>query len=143
MDSCRLRISLFGPMQVCVGGAPIGRVRTRSVEWLLALLVLRGEGAVSRSWLAGTLWPESTEEQALHNLRRDLMDLRRALGPESDRILSPGRSTLCLNLAGAFADVAVFDAAIQAGDEDSLKRAVSLYTGLLLEGCYEEWIGPL
>ena len=116
------------------------RVRTRSVEWLRALLVLRSGRAVSRSWLAGMLWPESTEDQALHNLRRDLMDLRRALGSESSRIISPTKSTLALDLTGAFSDVAEFDAAIDKGNEESLVRAVTLHVGLLLEGCYAEWI---
>src|SRR5438045_870308 len=126
MESCPLTIRLFGAPEVRVGSEPMRRVRTHSVEWLLALLVLSGGREASRSWLAGTLWPESTEEQALHNLRRDLMDLRRALGTESARILSPTRSTLSLDLTAAWADVVAFDAAIQAGDEDSLQRAASL-----------------
>src|SRR6266699_1967946 len=67
-----LSIHLFGPLRVTVGGEPMPRVRTRSVEWLLALLTLRHGRAVNRSWLAGTLWPESSGSQALENLRADL-----------------------------------------------------------------------
>src|SRR5262249_45810043 len=33
-----------------------------------------------------------------------------------------------------------FDAGIQAGDEASLREAVAVYTGPLLEGCVEEWV---
>src|SRR5712691_9082695 len=80
-----LAIQLFGPLRVTVGGEPLPRLRTRSVEWLLALLTLRHGRAVSRSWLAGTLWPESSGSRALQNLRNDLMRLRQALGPERDR----------------------------------------------------------
>ena len=134
-----LTIQLFGPLQVAVRGAPLPRVRTRSVEWLLALLTLRHGRAVQRSWLAGTLWPESGETRALQSLRDDLLRLRKALGPESGRIQSPARDSLRLDLAGAAVDVLQFDAAIQAGDEESLRGAVALYTGPLLEGCLAEW----
>ena len=56
MSSSPLSIHLFGPLRVLVQGEPMPRVRTRSVEWLLALLVLQQGRAVERSWLAGTLW---------------------------------------------------------------------------------------
>ena len=118
----------------------MGRVRTRSVEWLLALLVLRHGLPVDRSWLAGTLWPDSEQQQALHNLRDMLVHLRKALGPERERIQSPTRDTLTLDLEGAQVDVLKFDAAMRAGGD--LKAAVALYLGPLMEGCYEEWVGP-
>jgi predicted ATPase/DNA-binding SARP family transcriptional activator len=134
-----LHIQLFGPLRVTVGGEPMPRVRTHSVEWLLALLTLRHGRAVNRSWLAGTLWPESSGSQALENLRADLLRLRKALGPESGRIQSPARDSLTIDLAGAAVDVLQFDAAFQAGDEESLRAAVAVYTGPLLEDCVEEW----
>lgn len=140
MSAPPLTIQLFGPLCVLVHGEPMPRVRTRSVEWLLALLVLRHGRTVDRSWLAGTLWLDSEEEQARHNLRDALMHLRRALGQEGARIQSPSRDTLTFDLSGAKVDVLRFDAAIQAGDEASLQSAVNLYTGVLLEGCYEEWV---
>src|SRR5437588_170890 len=71
-----LAIHLFGPLRVTARGEPLPRVRTRSVEWLLALLTLRHGRAVSRSWLAGTLWPESSGSRALQSLRDDLLRLR-------------------------------------------------------------------
>jgi non-specific serine/threonine protein kinase len=135
-----LSIHLFGPLQVLVGEEPWPRVPTRSIEWLLALLVLRHGRAVERSWLAGTLWPESQERQALNNLRNDLVHLRKALGDQRERLRSPTRNTLLLALDGAEVDLIAFDQAMQAGDEGSLKRALALYTGPLLEGCYEEWV---
>src|SRR5258708_4311932 len=95
-----LAIHLFGPLRILLHGEPLPRVRTRSIEWLLALLVLRHGRTVERAWLAGTLWPDSREEQALHNLRDDLVHLRKALGSERDRLQSPSRSTLTLDLTG-------------------------------------------
>src|SRR5947199_1057736 len=119
---------------------PLPRMRSRSVEWLLGLLVLRHGRAVARAALGGTLWPESRQERALLNLRGSLVDLRRALGPEAERLRSPTRDSLLLDLTGASVDLLRFDAAVAAGDESSLQEAVALYRGPLLEGCSEEWI---
>ncbi|HLK60485.1 MAG TPA: BTAD domain-containing putative transcriptional regulator, partial [Chthonomonadaceae bacterium] len=116
------------------------RVRTRSVEWLLALLALRHGRTVDRSWLAGTLWPDSEESQALHNLRDILVHLRKALGSEGVRVQSPTRDTLTLDLEGAEVDVVRFDRAMKVGEEEALRSAVQVYTGPLLEGCLEEWV---
>src|SRR6266705_1755453 len=99
-----LTLRLFGPLRITVRGEPLPRVRTHSVEWLLALLVLRHGRAVNRSWLAGTLWPESEESRALQSLRDDLMRLRKALGPEGGRIESPARDSLTIVLQGAEVD---------------------------------------
>src|SRR5215467_14000070 len=129
-----LTIYLFGPMRVLVQGERMPPARARTVEWLLALLALRQGRAVDRAWLAGTLWPDSDEGQALRNLRNNLVHLRDALGAESVRLQSPTRSTLLFDLEGAEADVARFDRAIQTGGEAALREAVDAYAGPLLEG---------
>src|SRR5262249_42852577 len=67
---------------------------------------------------------------------------RKALGREGERLQSPTRDTLTLDLAGAEVDVVRFDAALKAGDEAALERAVALYGGPLLEGCYAAWALP-
>jgi predicted ATPase/DNA-binding SARP family transcriptional activator len=97
---------------------------------------------VARDWLAGLLWRDSSSAQALYNLRRNLTDLRDALGPEAHRLQTPTSRTLRLDLAGADVDVLRFDAAIAAGDGPSLESAVHLYRGPLLMECCEEWIMP-
>jgi predicted ATPase/DNA-binding SARP family transcriptional activator len=136
-----LTISLFGPMQVLVRGAPLPRLRSRKGLWLLALLVRRQGRPVEREWLAGTLWPDADPSAAFANLRPVCSELRRALGPEGERLQSPNRQTLLLDLAGAAADVLAFDMAIRRRDPAFLEEAVALYQGPLLEGCEEEWVG--
>src|SRR5579863_8654838 len=130
-----LSIRLFGPFDVQAQGQPLPPLRTRKGQWLLALLTLRADRQVSRSWLAGTLWPQSRQEEAARNLRQSLHDLRRALGEEAWRLQATTPQTLGLELEGAWADVVVFDAAIAAGSAASLEQAVCLYGGVLLEGC--------
>src|SRR5262249_20974042 len=115
---------LFGAPQILVRGEPVQRVRARSEEWLLALLVLRHPGAVDRSWLAGTLWLDSELDQARKNLRNNLANLRTSLGPEGVRIQSPTRDSLSLDLEGADVDLLRFDRGIRAGDEESLRAAI-------------------
>jgi DNA-binding SARP family transcriptional activator len=133
-----LAIHLFGPFEVRVNSVSLPRLRSRKGEWLLALLVLR-PSAVERTWLAGTLWPDSSEIQALASLRRTLTDLRQGLGPEASRLRAPTPRTLSLDLAGAAIDVVGFDAAIACGDLPSLEHAVAIYRGPLLEECEEAW----
>src|SRR5205823_5393299 len=121
-----------GPFTVQRNGEPLSPLRSRKGEWLLAVLCLRHGQSLDRSWLAGTLWPESSESRSLYYLRRELAYLRRALGPEATRIRSPTPHTLCLELAGAAVDLIAFDAAITRGDAASLEAAVSLYRSPLL-----------
>ena len=61
-------------------GQPLLPLRSRKSLHLLALLALRANREVSRDWIAGTLWPESDESQALANLRQNLSELRKAMG---------------------------------------------------------------
>jgi predicted ATPase/DNA-binding SARP family transcriptional activator len=137
--AARLSLRLFGPFEAWIDGCPLPRLRSRRGEWLLSLLVLRAHQPVERSWLAGTLWPDSSEQQALTNLRVTLKDLRRALGTEAARLCSPSPHTLLMELDDADVDLLQFDAAIVRGDEQALAEAVSLYRGPLLEGCVEAW----
>src|SRR4051794_2974052 len=89
-----LILRLFGPFEARVHGHPLPPLYSRKGQSLLALLALAGGRLVERSWLAGTLWPETEEVQALFYLRRSLSDLRRVLGSEASRLVSPSRPTL-------------------------------------------------
>jgi predicted ATPase/DNA-binding SARP family transcriptional activator/Tfp pilus assembly protein PilF len=136
----RLQIRLFGALEVRLDGAPIPPLRSRKVQWLLALLVLRHDQALDRAWLAGALWPDSAPEQALYNLRQSLTSIRHALGKAAVCLQASMVNALSLDVASAEVDVLLFDADIAAGDNAALERAVALYRGPLLEGCAEEWI---
>src|SRR5438874_8436793 len=117
-----LRIRLFGPFQVTVSEQALPPLRSRKGQWLLALLALRAGAAVERGWLAGTLWPESSEAQAFNSLRVTLADLRQALGEAAGRLEAPTPQTLRLDLAGAEVDLLGFDRAIARRDPASLEQ---------------------
>ena len=103
----------------------------------MALLALQNGKAVEREWLVERLWPES--DAGALSLRQSLWDLRRALGPEAQRLEATSPRTLRLDVVGVDVDVLAFDQAIRRSDTDSLQRAVTLYRGPLLEGCDEPW----
>ena len=136
----RLQVRLFGAFEVRIDGVPIPPLRTRKVQWLLALLLLHQDQSLDRAWLAGTLWPDSAPVSALFNLRQSLSNLRYALGPAERCLQASMVNALILNAASIEADVITFDTAITAGDRASLEQAVSLYRGPLLEGCAEAWV---
>lgn len=108
--------------------------RTRKGLWLLALLALRATRTQERETLAALLWPDTDDMTAKANLRRTLTDLRQALGLDSEMILAPSLTTLCLDTAACDIDLLRFDAAPQ--------KEWALYQGELLEGCREEWVYP-
>lgn len=137
-----LQIRLFGAFTLIQEGTHLRGTRTQKGRWLLALLLLRKGQAVDRAWLAGTLWPDSTDTQAKENLRTSLKDLRRILGPERARLISPTKLTLTFSTVRAECDLFLFDAALARGDIASLERAITLYRGELLEGCNAEWVYP-
>lgn len=137
-----LQMWLFGQFSVRLHGDPLPPLHSRKGAWLLALLVLKDQQPVDRSWLAATLWPDSDHRESLQNLRNILNNLRIALGSQRDRIQSPTPGTLHLDLSQAHVDLKVFDANVKRGDSGSLSKAVDLYRGCLLEGCDEEWVVP-
>lgn len=134
-----LEIRLFGSPSVRASGAPLAPLHSRRGLWLLALLALRGGRPLSRSKLAGLLWPDSDETTALQNLRQTLANLRRALGPMADSVVAQADHTLRLETGGAFVDALAFDAGLAEGSLSALEHSISLYSGPLLEGCDEPW----
>jgi DNA-binding SARP family transcriptional activator len=133
-----LVIRFFGGFEARRGDLPLPRLRTRKDAWLLALLALRNRQPSDRTWLAGTLWPESTEAQSLAYLRSSLTLLRQALGKDAIRLTSPSSRTVALDLTGADVDIVEFDRLIAQGDGASLRKAVEIYCGPLLEDCEQE-----
>ena len=124
---------------------PLESVRAESV---LAYLLLHRAAAVSRQRLASLFWPDSMEAQARTNLRHLLHTLRGRL-PNADRHLEITPRTLRWRSSAPYwLDVAVFEQLLTAGATDlsaadrvaTLREAVGLYAGDLLEGCFDEWL---
>jgi DNA-binding SARP family transcriptional activator len=135
------RVELLGGFRVLTGGRAVSPPGARQQE-LVAFLVLHARDApVPRQRIAGSLWPDSREAQALTNLRRELHHLREGW-PEVDALIDTGTRTLTW-LGGAAADVVAFESAATSGlggEAAALQEAARLYGGDLLPDCTAEWI---
>ena len=74
-----LRINLLGRFQVSQGDQPLAGFEHARFQHLLAYLTLHRTAPISRQQLAFLFWPDSTDQQALKNLRTLLTRLRQAL----------------------------------------------------------------
>jgi DNA-binding SARP family transcriptional activator len=106
-----------------------------------------------QSLLASLLWPDSTEEQAHTNLRNLLYKLRQAL-PDTNQYLVADRHMLMWQKDDSWTlDVLEFERAVACAEQAeregnhaalhlALEKAVELYQGDLLPGCYDDWVLP-
>ncbi len=138
-----LHIQLLGDFCLVYGGSLLRHLDSPRLQALLAYLILHKTAPQSRRQLAFLFWPDSTESQARNNLRQSLHLLKQAL-PEADRFFQTDVQTVqWLPDAPFTLDVAEFEEAIKQADSvPMLQRAVDLYCGELLPGCYDEWILP-
>ena len=144
-----LRVSLLGAQ--IISDDATGAVLSRSSRCvaLLAFLCCWGGVPQTRHRVAAAFWPESTNEQALTNLRRELHHLRQVLdGSDSLAVTS---SDLCwYDSDTCEVDVRVFyreyAAAVAAADTDPSevllhgRSALARYGGELLPGAYDDWV---
>jgi DNA-binding SARP family transcriptional activator len=145
MPATRFTLRLFGRFAAELNGEPLTDLRLREGERLLAFLALHHGEDVSYQMLAQWFWPAEArhgdhELTLYRNTRQALFSLRRALGPEGERVMARGKGHVCLNLAGADVDTIAFDERISYGDIGSLSVAVDLYRDRLLAGWQDAWI---
>jgi len=151
-----LHIHLLGDFLLVSDDSPVTTVNVPRLQSVLAYLVLHRTAPQARSHLAFLLWPDSTDAQALVNLRKALHHLRQAL-PDIDNFLLADRQSLhwqpsrpgaswTLDVQDVEQALASAEQAGRAQDmsamRQALERAVDLYRGDLLPSCYDEWILP-
>ncbi len=138
--SPELRIQMLGEFGLTSDGLNVSAVNTPRLQALLAYLILHRRAPQPRRHLAFLFWPDSTETQARTNLRHLLHELQHAL-PDAERFLLADGQTVQWRIAGpCVLDIAEFDSACASDQEADLQRAVGLYRGDLLPGCYDDWI---
>ena len=137
-----LQIRLLGQFDVRLDGKRIV-ISSRTGQSLLAYLAMTAGTAHRREKLAGTLWPDSSEENARKNLRQELWRIRKAIPtqnlPEVDDYFIADEFTLTFNRdADYWLDVSI----LENSDSDihSLTSSLSHYQGELLPGFYDDWV---
>ena len=144
-----LHVSLLGEQAITEDGTSVQARSSRALA-LVAFLAARAGQPQSRQRIAGVFWPESTDAQALTNLRRELHHLRQILGGESSLVVT-ARDLCWRDTETCRVDLRVFSAArsaataaAEAGDDAGVlvhaAAAVECYKGDLLPGGYDEWL---
>ena len=101
----------------------------------------------TRQRIAGLFWPDSTDAQALTNLRRELHYLRQVLGDEPSLVVMP-RDLCWRETPTCRVDVRTFEiereAALAACDDEGIlahaTEAIGEYRGDFLPGGYDDWL---
>ncbi|MBI1743069.1 AAA family ATPase [Candidatus Acetothermia bacterium] len=144
-----LHIHLLGEFQLRNAQGKLLGLNTRKTQWLLAYLLLH-PGPHQRERLAGLFWPDSEQLKADSSLRQAVHSLRSILEPDNalrHAYLFMERGILQCNNQGAYClDTAEFERLLKESEKldgdkkaEALQKAIALYRGDLLEGCYEDW----
>jgi DNA-binding SARP family transcriptional activator len=150
-----LQIYLFGKFCVQREGLIVAGFEARRVQELFSYLLLNRQRPCSREILSSLLWRDSSPAQSKKNLRQVLWQLRSALQaetkPDAWSILNTNENQLQINLKADFwLDVDVFEQiwnkvksvqgkVLDAPGVQTLRNAIVLHQGVLLEGNYEDW----
>ena len=141
-----LHVSLLGEQGITENGTSV-QARSSRVVALVAFLAVHAGTPQSRQRIAGTFWPESTDAQALTNLRRELHNLRQILGEERSLVVT-SRDLCWCDTDTCRVDLRIFAsaraAALAAGDDAGVLKhaatAVESYQGDFLPGVYDLWV---
>jgi DNA-binding SARP family transcriptional activator len=135
-----VKVSVLGSFGLFVVGEP-HRNLTHGTQRLLAFLALQ-DGAVSRTALAGTLWPEVSEDHAHASLRSALSRLsaiQRTVVRVTFRELALADGVLVdIRDARALAHRLLNPDSGQESDQDD--RAIATFSTDLLPDWYDDWV---
>jgi len=153
----RLRVRLFGGFNLRWDDCDCESLQSGRARELLCYLLLHRRRSHSREVLASLLWGDRTTAQSKKYFRQTLWQLQQVLHAPLDNAAGSG---VTLRTGGEsvrlecqphlWLDTAIFEAAfapvrgMSGEDIDeqkacSLRRAVDLYRGELLEGWYQDW----
>ena len=150
-----LTIRLFGKFSAELNGRPLSALDGGKLQELFCYLLLNRRRPLSREVLAALLWGDSPTTQSKKYLRQALWQLQNALTLSertlNNRLLLIDADWINFNdQAEYWFDVSEFEASFgeaqgrrgQNLDPETasrVARAVDLYRGELLEGCYDDW----
>ena len=145
-----LHVTLLGEQAITDDETGSVRMRSSRTVALVAFLALHAGSPQPRQRIAGLFWPDSTDAQALTNLRRELHNLRHVLGDQPVLVVTP-RDLCWRDSEMTRVDVRAFDierkaalAAAAAGDSEGILAhaacAIAQYRGELLPGMYDDWL---
>lgn len=152
----QLKINLLGKFSARRGQDALDGLDSGKVQELFAYLLLNRNRPHPREALANALWGGSSTTQSKKYLRQALWHLQTILDAERKTeaghllVVEPNWIELSSGGGGLWLDVEEFESAfalvqgkpsqsLDAGKAESLRLAVQLYRGDLLEGSYQDW----
>ena len=144
------RIEMLGGLRVVQGERAVSRFRSHKAALLLSYLALHLHRSHAREHLTDLFWPQMEPGAGRDNLSTALSALRRQLEASpmpAGSLLLTDHQNVRLNAEIVTTDVADFERYLKDAAQTEtpakraalLERAVALYRGELLPGCYEEW----
>jgi DNA-binding SARP family transcriptional activator len=145
-ERSRVSINILGTPEILLSGRPLA-LNHQKASALLFFLAATGKPH-TRDYLATLLWGETGASEARHSLRSSLYRLRQGIQlDQAEEILVSNGEFLCLQSNTYDCDVSEFHRLLTIDDEQSLRQAVALYRGSLLQGftltqapMFEEWV---
>jgi DNA-binding SARP family transcriptional activator/biotin operon repressor len=148
----RLEVRLLGGFSLSRDGRPLEQLPLRAARSLVAFLVLNRDRAHTRDLLAGMFWPDFDEPRARRRLSQALWQAQGVLGEDdgaqylvgtADTIRFDPEREVWLDVAD-FEErlAALVEAPPHERDLASIRELVTLYTGDLLAGFYDDWLLP-
>src|SRR5512135_476711 len=136
-----LQVRLLGQFDVLLDGKRVV-IPSRAAQSLFAFLILKAGTIHRREILAGTFWPDTSDEAARKNLRQELWRIRKAISaqqPAEDNYLLAAEFTLTFNREAEYwLDVEQIEK--PSFDLQALLSNLAVYEGELLPGFYDDWI---
>jgi DNA-binding SARP family transcriptional activator/tetratricopeptide (TPR) repeat protein len=130
-----LRIFLFGAFQMTYQGRELPLPHRESLLRLFIRFLLQPNQPLSRKGIAFELWPETSEAEALANLRRHLYLLRGVLPPEIQGCLLVS-TQIVQWVPGQSVWVDAWEYQKPARSQAEMEEVVTLYQDELLRGVY-------
>ncbi len=145
-----LHVSLLGEQTITDSRAGAVRLRSSRTAALVGFLAAHAGSPQTRQHIAGLFWPDSTDAQALTNLRRELHNLRQVLGDEPSLVVT-SRDLCWRDTETCGVDLRTFDverraalAAAESGDSDAVlahaSHAIAQHKGAFLPGAHDDWL---
>lgn len=124
------RVTLLGSFRAHDGAGVAIAVPAKKAQALIAVLALAHPREVPRERLIDLLWGDIDQGRARQSLRQALVTVRRLVGP----VIRADRDLVSLDPDNCQVDLIAFFELITSSDVESLRRAMGLYQGMLLEG---------
>lgn len=139
-----LDFGVLGPLQVSVNREPVP-LGTPKQSAVLALLLMSRNRPVSRDSIIDTIWDDSPQTDATHNLHVYIANLRKILGSSGSdpkTILASARPGYQLNVPDAACDLGRFNTEKAAGVQAAAAGRFPLASDRL-SAALAQWRGPV